>query len=143
MMDDATHNDLARLRQWIQNYIDEPDVHETWTDLFTRAGVSIGTMANIRSGNFKSRPSMDTVEKLAVAMGRTAQEAWIAVGYLQANAVSDAILRSQKAYDLPPLESRLIDSFRKIGKRDEHSQESYQQVAYEAVRGMAEAGGMQ
>jgi transcriptional regulator with XRE-family HTH domain len=134
-------NDCERVRQWIADYINDPSITETWSDLFRRANVSLGTMSKIREGDFKNKPTPATILKIANAMGRTPQEGMVMAGYM--DIVDESILRTQDEYDLTPNEARLIDMYRLIGEHDKHQREKYQPVAYEAVRGLAEAGGMQ
>ena len=45
--------DLARLRDYIQGYVDKPGNTESWSGLFARAEVSQGTMNKIRKSDFK------------------------------------------------------------------------------------------
>ena len=141
MQSDDARKDVARLKQWVDDYIADPNTMETWSDLFKRAGVSLGTMAKIRALDFTTKPTPATVDKLAKAMGRTPQEGMVVAGYM--DVANDTILRTVHEYDLTPNEARLIDLYRTIGERDKTQSEAYQPVAYEAVRGLAEAGGMQ
>ena len=58
--------DLARLRDYIQGYVDKPGNTESWSGLFARAEVSQGTMNKIRKSDFKERPAPKTLERAAL-----------------------------------------------------------------------------
>ena len=126
--------DLARLREYIQGYVDKPGNTESWSGLFARAAVSQGTMNKIRKSDFKERPTPKTLEKIADAMGVEMAEIMTVAGYFQG--ADQTILRTRNEYDLTSAEARLIDAFRKLSS-------DYQAVSLRMVVDMSEAGGMQ
>jgi len=126
--------DLARLRDYIQGYVDKLGNTESWSGLFARAEVSQGTMNKIRKSDFKERPTPKTLEKIAVAMGVEMAEIMTVAGYFQG--ADQTTLRTRNEYDLTAAEARLIDAFRILSS-------DYQRVSLRMVVDMSEAGGMQ
>ena len=126
--------DLARLRDYIQGYVDKPGNTESWSGLFARADVSQGTMNKIRKSDFKERPTPKTLEKIAYAMGIEMAEIMTVAGYFQG--ADQTTLRTRNEYDLTAAEARLIDAFRILSP-------DYQGVSLRMVVDMSVAGGMQ
>ena len=130
---------LARLRQWIDAYINLPGTFETWSGLFRRAGISPGTQAKIRKADPQYIPSIRTVHAIADAMGRDRTEALTIAGYIsQSNEIPPS-----GDYHLLPDEKLLIDNYRVIRLRDQQSRQNYAQMVLDMAARMAAAGGMQ
>ena len=132
---------LARLRQWIEDYISLPTTDVTWSGLFRGANISPGTENKIKNHDKHPNyvPEIKTVLILADAMGRDRFEALVIAGYIEDNG-EDAI-RTHSDYDLSFDEVALVEAYRHLKTRDVSSSTAYAQMALDVVKRMSTAGG--
>ncbi len=129
-MNEHMNEHTTAIRNYIQEWINAQSPKVTWNGLFVKAGLSNGSATNWRKGTIKRFPRVETLYKLADAMGlERSQLLAIAGMYVEQ---SETVTRTETAGDLTPREAGLLAAFRSLS-------EHYRGIVFSQVTAMAHA----